>query len=199
MTATIEQFPGGRARRRVDIAGRLPQATARSRRSRYAADADRDHQGQPQRGRAPRRGEVDRRATARRRVAASRTRAISCRAAGSASAPAWPTRPRRFRPPRRSPTAAILTHDRRSASAFPACWRSRTSISKSAPGEIHALLGENGAGKSTLLKILSGAQQRRCRRRSSSFGEPVAFATPHDAQRARHRHDLPGIHARART
>ena len=33
------------------------------------------------------------------------------------------------------------------------------SISKSAPGEIHALLGENGAGKSTLLKILSGAQR----------------------------------------
>ena len=27
-------------------------------------------------------------------------------------------------------------------------------------------------------------------------GEPVRFATPHDAQRARHRHDLPGVHAR---
>jgi ABC-type sugar transport system ATPase subunit len=49
--------------------------------------------------------------------------------------------------------------------------------------EIHALLGENGAGKSTLLKVLSGAHSAD----SGSielFGEPVAFATPHDAQRA---------------
>ena len=50
-------------------------------------------------------------------------------------------------------------------------------------GEVHALLGENGAGKSTLLKILSGAQ-------SADAGEirfagaPVAFASPHAAQRA---------------
>jgi len=49
-------------------------------------------------------------------------------------------------------------------------------------GEIHALLGENGAGKSTLLKILSGAQPPD----SGEIvfgGEPVTFASPHDAQR----------------
>src|SRR5271154_6954846 len=49
--------------------------------------------------------------------------------------------------------------------------------------EIHALLGENGAGKSTLLKILSGAQAADSGT-IELFGEPVAFATPHDAQRA---------------
>ena len=51
------------------------------------------------------------------------------------------------------------------------------------PSEIHALLGENGAGKSTLLKILSGAQSADAGE-IELFGEPVAFATPHDAQRA---------------
>src|SRR6202041_3047078 len=49
--------------------------------------------------------------------------------------------------------------------------------------EIHALLGENGAGKSTLLKILSGAHSADSGT-IELFGEPVAFATPHDAQRA---------------
>jgi inositol transport system ATP-binding protein len=49
--------------------------------------------------------------------------------------------------------------------------------------EIHALLGENGAGKSTLLKILSGAHAAD-EGAIELFGEPVAFATPHDAQRA---------------
>jgi inositol transport system ATP-binding protein len=52
-----------------------------------------------------------------------------------------------------------------------------------AEGEVHALLGENGAGKSTLLKILSGAQAADAGR-IELFGEPVAFASPHDAQRA---------------
>src|SRR5471030_2930448 len=51
------------------------------------------------------------------------------------------------------------------------------------PSEIHALLGENGAGKSTLLKILSGAHSADSGT-IELFGEPVAFATPHDAQRA---------------
>ena len=51
------------------------------------------------------------------------------------------------------------------------------------PSEIHALLGENGAGKSTLLKILSGAHSADAGE-IELFGEPVAFATPHDAQRA---------------
>ena len=49
--------------------------------------------------------------------------------------------------------------------------------------EIHALLGENGAGKSTLLKVLSGAHSAD-KGDIELFGEPVAFATPHDAQRA---------------
>jgi inositol transport system ATP-binding protein len=51
------------------------------------------------------------------------------------------------------------------------------------PSEIHALLGENGAGKSTLLKILSGAHGADAGQ-IELFGKPVAFATPHDAQRA---------------
>jgi ABC-type sugar transport system ATPase subunit len=51
------------------------------------------------------------------------------------------------------------------------------------PSEIHALLGENGAGKSTLLKILSGAHSADAGE-IELFGELVAFATPHDAQRA---------------
>jgi inositol transport system ATP-binding protein len=48
-------------------------------------------------------------------------------------------------------------------------------------GEVHGLLGENGAGKSTLLKIVSGAQ----RPDTGSIlwnGEPIALATPHQAQ-----------------
>src|SRR5271168_103831 len=49
--------------------------------------------------------------------------------------------------------------------------------------EIHALLGENGAGKSTLLKILSGAHAADAGT-IELFGEPVSFASPHDAQRA---------------
>ena len=49
--------------------------------------------------------------------------------------------------------------------------------------EIHALLGENGAGKSTLLKILSGAYGADAGT-IDLFDERLAFATPHDAQRA---------------
>jgi inositol transport system ATP-binding protein len=52
-----------------------------------------------------------------------------------------------------------------------------------APSEIHALLGENGAGKSTLLKILSGAHSADAGE-IELFGKPVAFSSPHDAQRA---------------
>ncbi len=33
------------------------------------------------------------------------------------------------------------------------------STSTSAPGEIHAVVGENGAGKSTLIKILTGVER----------------------------------------
>ena len=44
-------------------------------------------------------------------------------------------------------------------------------------------LGENGAGTSTLLKVLSGAHSADSGK-IELFGEPVAFASPHDAQRA---------------
>ena len=39
---------------------------------------------------------------------------------------------------------------------MPAFPPSRTSISSSRRGEIHALVGENGAGKSTLTKVMAG-------------------------------------------
>ncbi|PYE86012.1 ATP-binding cassette domain-containing protein [Pseudoroseicyclus aestuarii] len=51
------------------------------------------------------------------------------------------------------------------------------------PGEVLAVIGDNGAGKSTLIKALSGAvipDEGEIRLN----GEPVRFATPHDARRA---------------
>ncbi|MBV8106364.1 MAG: sugar ABC transporter ATP-binding protein [Hyphomicrobiales bacterium] len=51
-----------------------------------------------------------------------------------------------------------------------------------AAGEIMALVGQNGAGKSTLIKVLTGAYRRDGG--SIAFGgEPIDFASPHEAQR----------------
>lgn len=51
------------------------------------------------------------------------------------------------------------------------------------PGEIHAVIGENGAGKSTLMRLLSGYINPS----AGSLvldGQPVRFATPHQAHQA---------------
>ncbi|TDC99625.1 sugar ABC transporter ATP-binding protein [Nonomuraea deserti] len=51
------------------------------------------------------------------------------------------------------------------------------------PGEVHALVGENGAGKSTLIKVFTGVYQPDGGELRHQ-GEPAAFGTPMDAQRA---------------
>ncbi len=51
---------------------------------------------------------------------------------------------------------------------------------ESAPGEVHALLGENGAGKSTLSNILTGLY-RPDAGEIELYGEPVHFHNPRDA------------------
>ena len=52
-------------------------------------------------------------------------------------------------------------------------------------GEVHALVGENGAGKSTLIKILAGAETPDPGSRIRIDGQPVEFAHPLEALRAR--------------
>jgi len=52
-----------------------------------------------------------------------------------------------------------------------------------AQGSVHALLGENGAGKSTLIKLVTGIY-RPDAGRLLVHGQPVAFSSPLDAQRA---------------
>ena len=54
--------------------------------------------------------------------------------------------------------------------------------SRSAPGEVHALVGQNGAGKSTLIKILTGAY-RKDGGEVEFDGRPIEFASPQAAQR----------------
>jgi ABC-type sugar transport system ATPase subunit len=86
-------------------------------------------------------------------------------------------------PPAQSPTGGPILKMTGVSKRFPGVLALEDVHLEVGPAEIHALLGENGAGKSTLLKVLSGAHSAD----SGSielFGEPVAFATPHDAQRA---------------
>ena len=52
---------------------------------------------------------------------------------------------------------------------------------ESAPGEVHALIGENGAGKSTLMKILSGAHAADSGAMELG-GRPYVPEGPHDAR-----------------
>ena len=49
-------------------------------------------------------------------------------------------------------------------------------------GEIMALVGQNGAGKSTLIKVLTAAY-RRDSGAIAFDGQPINFASPHEAQR----------------
>jgi len=48
------------------------------------------------------------------------------------------------------------------------------------PGEVVAICGDNGAGKSSLIKVISGAEDATAGEMRLK-GEPVHFASPHDA------------------
>ena len=89
---------------------------------------------------------------------------------------------RRFRRLRQSRTARVLKMTGVSK-RFPGVLALENVHLEVGPSQIHWLLADNGAGKSTLLKILSGAQGADAGE-IELFGQPVAFATPHDAQRA---------------
>ena len=51
----------------------------------------------------------------------------------------------------------------------------------SAPGEVHALMGENGAGKSTLIKVLTGVH-RRDQGRVEFAGKEISPRAPIEAE-----------------
>ena len=67
------------------------------------------------------------------------------------------------------------------AKAFGATRALRGVSFDTAPGEVHALIGENGAGKSTLMKILSGAHPADAGTMELG-GQPYVPEGPHDAR-----------------
>ena len=85
----------------------------------------------------------------------------------------------------------LLPDDRASSRSSRVSGRSTVSISTSARGEVHCLLGQNGAGKSTLIRVLTGAHQPDAGTIHVN-GEQVSLNTPDRLDAARHRRDLPG-------
>ena len=124
LTATVEQFPGGQSRGAVQA---LVEVPARRHEARAAgpADAGRDHQGQPQQGRAPRRGAVDGSAARPRPAPIGAGMLVSSRASPDSTGEGILVTA--------MTETACSAHDRASASASPACWRSTASTSRSRP------------------------------------------------------------------
>ena len=100
LAATIEQFPAKQSATAVDIMAEYLKSGKKPEQQITLLTPAGDHQGQSQSCRAPQRSEV---------IRAEREWRARCGAPPqspfrSASAPEWPTRPRRFRPLRQSQT-----------------------------------------------------------------------------------------------
>ena len=73
-------------------------------------------------------------------------------------------------------------------------WPTTPSTSRSAAGEVHALLGENGAGKSTLSNVLTGLYRPDAGHLGST-ASPVGAPLAPRRHRRRHRHGAPALPA----